>query len=404
MADYDTQQQEDIQPDGPVYDGREPESWEPPPAPDPQIGRDVKYVELEMVEDPRDQIVENYRAKRDQDAAETLHQLTGAMQADAEQHQEPEQQYYQEDSPPPPGPGGEEEVSPRYRVNVYGEEYEVPVEDLIRNFQINSAAEVNMQTANERLAEANRLLAMAQQAPTNGNGGYSPPQQDPQPQTRYEAPTHEAAPNDDEELRQFVETMQLGSTDEAVEAARRLLSRNAAPQQPVDISGQVERVIAVKADDSRSTAAMTEFFDAFPVLDDPISLGALHEASKVEMAKDLATTGLPFDDIMSLDQSHIVKYHRLARLQNRPGFRQPDEILGTVARNPRFRDLAQSAYEPDMYVDVDRSWRKQMVQQQPALRSAPPQRQQEERRTPEQKGSDVVAQMRRERGQVGIGV
>ena len=109
-------------------------------------------------------------------------------------------------------------------------------------------------------------------------------------------------------------------TDEAVQAAKKLLSKTAAPQRPVDISGQVERVIAVKTDDSRSTAAMNGFFKAFPVLDDPIALGALNEASRIEMAKDLSTTGLPLDDILSLDQPQIVKYHRLGRIQGRPRF------------------------------------------------------------------------------------
>jgi hypothetical protein len=170
----------------------------------------------------------------------------------------------------------------------------------------------------------------------------------------------------------------------------------------VDISGQVDRHIASRSDDARSTAATESFLNYYPIIDDPIAIGALQEASRVEMARDLAGLGLPLDRVLGLSLEQISSYHRAARLQQREGFRPPEAILGSVARNPRFHALAESVGGGPVRVNVDRSERKAQVQQQPALRSYPPP-QYERDAAPESRNSRVVAQMRKERGQAVFG-
>lgn len=104
------------------------------------------------------------------------------------------------------------------RVKVDGVEQEVPVAEVVANYQRTSAAQARLNEATRVLEEARRTAAAATQAP-------KPPAQVEQPGGTEQTPT----PSKPETVKEFVEALFEGDTDKAVEAFAKLGLNTAAP-------------------------------------------------------------------------------------------------------------------------------------------------------------------------------
>lgn len=97
------------------------------------------------------------------------------------------------------------------RVKVDGVEQEVPVAEVVANYQRTSAAQARLNEATRVLEEARRTAAAATQAP-------KPPAQVDQQGGSEQTPT----PSKPETVKEFVEALFEGDTDKAVEAFAKL--------------------------------------------------------------------------------------------------------------------------------------------------------------------------------------
>ena len=376
-----------------IEDGRQldqqgvnPADYAPPEpkAPEPKDPNELTIASADRL----DQIYENARKQREIED-----------EPPAEQNEPPAEGQ-------PQAASAHQEDQPRYRVVVDGREMEVSVEDLVRSYQIDQAAHRRMQEASHMRAQAQQFLELAQR------GIAQPAPKDvataqgvaPSPTNPAQSPTPPAGITE-QDLMEAAEQIQLGTTEQGAKALEKLLSKAVpTPQQasaePVDISRQVQSVIAGMRDTDTSTAAMTQFFNRYPsVAEDNIAHSALVAASKDEMMRDFAARGIPVDALLSVSPERLAETHRDMRMRGEPGFRQTWQILDAVARNDRFQHFATGPGARNLQVQVDRGERKAMVQQQPALRSAtPPQPRQQQELSAEARNSSVVAEMRKSRG------
>jgi hypothetical protein len=140
----------------------------------------------------REAIAQRYRDLRDREAAE--HAEAEVQYHDARAHEEPAQ-----------SPHGEQRV----RLVVDGKTVELPISEVVKRAQVNSAID-------NRLEEAKRIVAEAKSTRHQAtDDDFSEERHEPQPrQQRF-------SPND--KLRSIVERIQVGDADEGQQALNELV-------------------------------------------------------------------------------------------------------------------------------------------------------------------------------------
>ena len=382
---------------------------------------DLKDTGLSYRKDPRDKIAKSNRARRQAEMRGEATDINdpaltyGAPGVQAEQGNQPAKADGQEASEQ------EEAAQPsskrKFKLKVDGQEVERELSD----DEITTILQKDM-TADQRLREAARLRQLAEERlaaapgsnpPTNANDeDGSGRQADPAPTKKGSgnAPTPEA--ENDQDLADAVQTLQIGTPDEGVKALKKVLERAAPPQQSVDIGTQVANAIAHHNETQKSTEAMQKFADRFSVLksdEDGVASAVLMTVLRGEILKDLKAVGFTEEVIRQhgLDDPGNMKRlnetHKMLRIKNVGGVRTVEQILDIASKDKRFTQLAPpgTAGQPKPQVELpNRAERKDGVQQQPALRSAPPrQTQQPTEQTRTRNLSGAVTKMKQGRGQ-----
>jgi hypothetical protein len=295
-------------------------------------------------------------------------------------------------------------LSQAVRVKVDGEEHEVSIEELTRNYQIGLAAD-------KRLEQAKALLQATQQfqrnQPQPGQyAEYSEPQeQDDAARHPDDVHDHGHTSRRKTDFKDLVEKIQLGTPDEALEALDTFVSAAVNKQAPVD---ETTRVLTA-LEDHNSTQAVRAFGEKNPQLVNNPALQA--EATQHiyrGMAEDLLRAGYTVDQLREVapDPRSLTQLHKEARISRLKGVRPVSDLLsagyqGAINNLRSIFDQAAPAVAPNQAPTLSqRQQRKESLQPQPAARrlspglTAPSQS-----RSIDQSRQAAVQRMRQSRGQ-----
>jgi hypothetical protein len=229
----------------------------------------------------------------------------------------------------------------KIRVKVNGEEREVTVEELRRNYQIESAARQRMQHASEMQRQAAAMLETARQeagrianANQNAPGG---------------APAQAETGNDD--VDKLAEALAYGSKDTIKEALAKALKGQSGTQQapaltPDVVQAEVDKRVRAWQIASEARNDLQTFADRHPDVakDEDLQTVVAQRAQRM-MLEDLETVGADPRVLASLTPAQIGFYHREAV---RLGYARPTmTIFDTAAKETKakFAPPAQAALQ-----------------------------------------------------------
>lgn len=330
----------------------------------------------EFIEDPRVAITKSYRENRGAAPAATgdeeldPNSLAAVYGSDAvTTEQQPAAQ-----------PAADLDPNRKVKVKVNGQEMEVPLSDVLANYQKVQAGDLYLRKAKEQadlIVNSAKAIAGDKPAASTKADDDEAAEDGLDPSTSQsgkEPSTPKGAKFDRDKLAKTVEAIAFGSTEEGVEALTELLE--AAQPKTTDISTQVEVALANRELVSESVDATSAFLSKYPDLaQDPILKNVSGELMAQEMVKDFQAMGLSNEEIAKLapDRATLKQVYDQVRI-HKPEFGRPmADLFKAVEGAAHFQKLVGGAPgAPKVDVTVDRGQRKVLLQQQPALRNPPP--------------------------------
>lgn len=286
---------------------------------------------------------------------------------------------------------------------VDGQQREVSMEDLVRNFQIDQAAQ-------RRLEQAKALLQQTQQ--------FQQMQAQPARGAEYDEPTgqddsdSDAGDYDDDgytsrrpaNAQELVEKIQLGTPEEATQALEDFISQAVNREAPVD---ETTRVLTA-LEDANSRQAVLQFAQTNPQIQHPVVQAETTREVQRHMALDLIKAGYTVDQLRELAPSaqHLTNLHKMARVNRMQGVRSVTELMnagyhGALSNLQQL--VGQTAPQQGQYQGASmqqRQQRKDSLQSQPvARRLSPSLNAPSQQRTLEQSRAAAVSRIRQSRGQ-----
>lgn len=279
------------------------------------------------------------------------------------------------------------------KLTVRGQTVEMTDDEILAAAQKTLAADSYLDEARELLNEA-RGIKKARAA----SDGQHPDRQE-------DAPLDPDAPETDAQhpepsFKGVIEKIQYGDPEEAAAELERLVDTRTTKRVDED---QATRLF--NQDLSRSQKALKAFTDANPDLaNDEIAAIAIERGMYRLYREDIIKLGLPEDKIPS-DPKTLANWHRFYRVHGHE-VRNTSDLLETSKKQflkyiGKTQEPAQQRQprkeSPRVQINVDRDTRRAAIPNQPT-RTVTPQRQAQP--TVPATRSDVVANMRRARGQV----
>ena len=258
------------------------------------------------------------------------------------------------DEPPPAAPAAEAPRSAdgkfaaknvaddtKIRVKVNGEEREVTVEELRRNYQIEQAARQRMQSASDMQRQAAAMLETArQEAARIANANQTSPGGKPV-----------QADTGDDEVDKLAEALAYGSKDTIKDALGKALRGQGGTQQapaltPDVVQAEIDRRMRAWQVASEAQTDLRTFAERHPEIakDDDLQVLVAQRAQRM-MLEDLETVGADPRVLASLTPAQIGFYHREAV---RLGYARPTmTIFDTAAKETKskFAPPAQAALQ-----------------------------------------------------------
>ncbi|HNX05009.1 MAG TPA: hypothetical protein PKI32_05880 [Opitutales bacterium] len=286
---------------------------------------------------------------------------------------------------------------------VDGEQREVTVEEALRDYQINRAADKRLEQAKMLLAQTAefqrlnaRPAAAAEYNEPTGQDDSSSAQGD------YEDDGYTSRrPGNAKEL---VEKIQLGTPEEAQQALEDFISQAVNREAPVDDTTRVLTAL----EDANSKQAVLQFAQANPQINNPVVQAEATREIQRNMALDLLQAGYTVEQLRELAPSatHLTNLHKQARIQRLPGVRRVEDLMvaGYHGAMSNLRQLVtEQPQQQGQYQGASmqqRQQRKDALQTQPTARRlspslAPP----SQSRSQDQSRSAAVMNMRKARGQ-----
>lgn len=284
------------------------------------------------------------------------------------------------------------------RYVVDGQEKWLTEDEVTRIVQKNLNADKVTHEVRQKETELERALQRISELEQRFNQSSDSSEQ-PDRQQSPTSPQQQAQPDQAAGLAEIAEALQVGDTEEAAKALQRLLAMRDQGQTPDPTA--IIRTVREDEDQKAARRAFQEFATATPEFnpDDWMQSRKFQTALDVERINDIATAAEQFGK----DPNEVRK-----NLANQP----PEEVarihreMMVSGSGPRsYGDLFKAAYthlapggKPQSGVNIseERQRRAQAAQPQPAARGRPTQTQVEKPKT----GSDIVASMRKARGQV----
>ena len=229
----------------------------------------------------------------------------------------------------------------KIRVKVNGEEREVTVEELRRNYQIEQAARQRMQSASDMQRQAAAMLETArQEAARIANANQTSPGGKPV-----------QADTGDDEVDKLAEALAYGSKDTIKDALGKALRGQGGTQQapaltPDVVQAEIDRRMRAWQVASEAQTDLRTFAERHPDIakDDDLQVLVAQRAQRM-MLEDLETVGADPRVLASLTPAQIGFYHREAV---RLGYARPTmTIFDTAAKETKskFAPPAQQALQ-----------------------------------------------------------
>jgi hypothetical protein len=229
----------------------------------------------------------------------------------------------------------------KIRVKVNGEEREVTVEELRRNYQIEQAARQRMQSASDMQRQAAAMLETArQEAARIANANQTSPGGKPV-----------QADTGDDEVDKLAEALAYGSKDTIKDALGKALRGQGGTQQapaltPDAVQAEIDRRMRAWQVASEAQTDLRTFAERHPEIakDDDLQVLVAQRAQRM-MLEDLETVGADPRVLASLTPAQIGFYHREAV---RLGYARPTmTIFDTAAKETKskFAPPAQQALQ-----------------------------------------------------------
>lgn len=316
------------------------------------------------------------------------------------------------DQPPPQGhaqPRPLNGIDPQFLAQpvpiiVDGVERLVPVEDLVRNYQIDQAATKRLEYAK---ALVQQTQSLQQHRPHQPGAEYEEPseQDDSARDTDEldEGPSYTS--RKPANVKDLVEKIQLGSPDEAADALQNFIESAVNRAAPVD---ETTRVLTA-LEDHNSKQAVLAFAEQNPqIASNPtLQIEATKEIHR-GMAEDLLRAGYTMQQLRELAPSpqHLTQLHKQARIQRLKGVRPVSDLIaaGYQGAVSNLRSLLGEVPAPSAQHRApqtqQRQERKESLQPQPAARRLSPSvAQPSQNRSQDQSRQAAVARIRQSRGQ-----
>jgi hypothetical protein len=333
--------------------------------------------------------------------------------------QEPAQQQAQQPTPAAKKPLNglaPELLNTPIPIKIDGQISEVPLEELLRSYQIEKATDrrlAQLAEAKSLLANTNREIQRGGQPPAE-YGSASEQDFDQNPADAPLAGQHGNTSQPPQDIAKLVEEIQLGSPEVAAQALQRFVTSVAASQErpaPVDPMSEFDAL-----QDRQSIRAVQNFMEANPQIgtNPAIQFEATREIHR-GMAEDLINAGYTVEDLSQIapDTKALSALHKKARIANMPGVRPVDQLLAAgyqaavgnlrgalMPSQPQQAAQQQKPQNPAVSL-ANRQERKDRLQNQPAARRLSPgfSSGQAQARSVDQARADAVANMRKLRGQ-----
>ncbi len=289
---------------------------------------------------------------------------------------------------------------------VDGQEHHVNVEDALREFQINRAADRRLEQAKALLQQTQEFQRVNQANQPRSPAEYNEPsgQDDSASDDTFdEGPSYTS--RKPANVKELVEKIQLGTPDEAAEALEEFVSSAVNREPAVD---ETTRVLTA-LEDHNARQAVVAFAEQNPQLAANPMLQA--EATKQiyrGMAEDLLRAGYSMDQLRQAAPTpqQLTQLHKQARINGVRGVRRVSDLIsvGYQGAITELRGLVEQvaprqAQNPAPSMG-QRQQRKESLQPQPvARRLSPGMTPQSQPRSQEQSRTQAVARIRQARGQ-----
>lgn len=330
-----------------------------------------------------------------------------AQQPQGQQQPEGQQQQGQGQQPRPLNGISPELLAQSVPIVVDGHERTVSMEELVRNFQIDQAAQRRLEQAKALLQQTQEFQRYQQPQPGRQGAEYDEPsgqddsthgQDDLDNGPDYTSRKHS-------NVKELVEKIQLGTPDEAAMALEEFVSSAVNRAPAVD---ETTRVLTA-LEDHNSQQAVLAFNEKNPqlVANPVLSQVAMKQIHK-GMAEDLMRAGYTLDQLREIapTQQHLTQLHKQARIQRVRGVRPVMDLVsagyqGAMQELRSLVDTTAPLVAPNPAPNMgQRQQRKETLQPQPAARRlSPGMAQQTQAKTQDQSRASAVQRMRQARGQ-----
>jgi hypothetical protein len=290
---------------------------------------------------------------------------------------------------------------------VDGQQREVPIEELVRNYQIDQAAQRRLEQAKALLAQTQEFQRLQQPQPGYQQGAeYGEPSgQDDSANDQDDLADYGNTSRKGSNVKDLVEKIQLGTPEEAAEALEEFVSSAVNRPAPVD---ETTRVLTA-LEDHNATQTVRSFAERNPQVQHPVVQAELTRQIHRGMAEDLLRAGYSLDQLqqMAPSKESLTQLHKQARISGLRGIRQVSELMdaGYQGAMNSLRSLvgapAQGTAAPNQAQGMQqRMQRKEGLQPQPtARRLSPSMPAAAQQKTQDQSRFSAVQKMRQARGQ-----
>jgi hypothetical protein len=294
-------------------------------------------------------------------------------------------------------------LATRAPVIIDGQQHEITVEEALREYQINRAAD-------KRLEQANALLAQTKQfrqthaTPAANDGNDEPTGQDDSTFDQGYDEDRGHTTRRPGNAKELVEKIQLGTPDEAQQALEDFISQAVNRDAPVDDTTRVLTAL----EDANSKQAILQFAQENPQVNNPVVQMETTREIQRNMALDLMKAGYTIEQLRELapSEKHLTNLHKQARIQRLNGVRSVPDLMAAGYQGA-MNNLRQLVGSPTPQQEQNpapsmqqRQQRKEALQQQPvARRLSPSLAAPSQQRTQEQSRSAAVSRIRQSRGQ-----
>lgn len=292
---------------------------------------------------------------------------------------------------------GDPMPAPQKRVlKIRGQDVEMTEDQILAAAQKVTAADSYLQEAKDLLAEAKSIKAGRTGRDHQHPDGQSSAQDDGQDIDQPDDRVRHNVPG----LKDVIEKIQFGDPEEAAEQLGKFI-KDAAKNEANE--GHIERLF--NNDLAKSQKALKDFTDANPDLAKDKKAALAIEAEMYDLYKeDIVKLGIDEAQIPT-DPKTLANWHRFYKINGHAVRNTPDLLAKAKENFEAWRGTSKSTPQPAprkeaprVQVNVDRTERRLAIPTQPT-RAVAPRRdtQAAPQKTP---GSDVVAEMRRARGQI----